>query len=128
MHDLIAMTPQRSDERWRDPERRHLMSIHQRPGAIGSREIGRAIVKHHRRAKQQNAEYFPRTHHPTHVRHPEKCLVRMKIETLPHVLGGFDWEPTMRMHGALRLTSRTRRVDDHDWIFRARALGRLFVK
>ena len=86
MHDLIAIAAQRANQRWRNTERCHFMSSDERPDTIRPWKIGGAIVKHHRRAQQQRAENFPRSHHPAHIGHPEKCFVRVKIKPVPHVL------------------------------------------
>src|SRR5437762_7060657 len=126
MDDVLTMTPQSTDQRRRNAERSDFMPIHELPDPIWSRKVRGTVVKHHCRAEQQCAENFPWPHHPPHVRHPEKRLVRMQIEPLPHILRRFNRETAMCMHRAFWLTSRTRCVNDHHRIFRRRALGRLF--
>ena len=98
------------------------------PNAIWSGKIGRAIVKHHGCPEQQCSENFPRSHHPAHVRHPEKSFVGVKIETVPHVLDGFDGEAAMRVHRALGSTGRARGVNDHHRVFCGCAFARLSVR
>src|SRR4029453_275117 len=117
MHDLIAITPQRADQSGRDAERRYLVAIYQRPDAIGFGKIGRAVIKHHRRAEEQGPENFPRTHHPAHVGHPEKRFVWMEIETMPHVLGTLNGKSAMRMYSTFRSTGCARGVNEHHRVF-----------
>ena len=111
-----------------DTERGHLVSSHKRPDAIRAGKIRRTVVKHHCRAEQQRSKDLPRAHHPAHVGHPKKRFVGMKVESLPHVLRGFDRETAVGMHRAFWLTGRARCVDDHHRIFRAGVLGRRVIK
>src|SRR5438046_10658346 len=105
MYDFVAITTERSNQCRGHAQRRHFVAIYQRPDAAGSGEIWGTVVKHHCRAEQQSSEDLPRSHHPTHIRHPEKCFVRVQIESLPHVLCGLNREAAMRMHRSFWLTS-----------------------
>ncbi len=127
MYNLIAVTPQCTDQRRRNAKSSDLVIRTQFPNPIRSRKIGRAIVKQHRRAEQQRSENLPRPHHPAHVCHPEKRFVGVKIETMPHVLRGFDRKAAMCVHRALWSTGRARCVDDHHRVFGGGTFGR-FVR
>ena len=99
------------------------MAFHHRPHAIRRGIIGRAVVQKHRRAEQQRAIHEPGSHHPTHVRHPIQCVGRFQIEPVKQILRRFDGKAAMRMHRALGLARCAARVNEHQQIFRVRALG-----
>ena len=93
---------------------------HARP--IG--EVRSAVVANQRGAPHQGARHHERSRDPAHVRRPAEDITALDVEVDRGIVGDFQREAAMRVHSALGLSGRSRRVDDHERIVGIHGRGR----
>ncbi len=95
----------------------------QRPQAVGSGVIDRAVVEQHGPAQGEHSHDLPGAHHPAEVGEPEHRVVFLEVEGIGHVHRRLHREPALDVDRALGPPGGAGRVDDQERILGRGVLG-----
>ena len=88
------------------------------PQAIGSREVGRAVVQHERAAVRERADDLPRAHDPADVGEPEQPFAGAQVGLERDLLArSSPWKPPCTCTAPFGPPGRAARVRDEQRMF-----------